>query len=222
MSGSSSSICTYNGISGASTVSFNRDNTSKYTIKFDGKRIETTVTDKATIVDQWVQDINVLYEVNSSVIVALDIKWKPTRVQYLSNKSATLHLCIDDKCLILQLFHVGNLPISLKNFLMNPNFFFVGVEVSQKISKINDEYGLNCGGVHADVKELAMEKWPGRYLQLILKDLAKDVLGLSIKNPKLVSLSNWEVRVLSIEQVEYVCIDAYVSYKIGQMLLRDE
>ncbi|KAL1323395.1 hypothetical protein HN51_033747 [Arachis hypogaea] len=216
MSGSSSSIRKYNGISGASTVLFNSD-TSKYTIKFDGKKIETT--DKATIVDQWVQDINVLYPANSSVIVALDIEWKPNTLQYLQYRSATLHLCIDDKCLILQLFHIDKLPPSLNNFLKNPNFFFVGIEVSKKTSKINDGYGLIFNGVRADIKELAMKKWPGQFQFSDLKDLAKQLVGLSIKKPKLVSLSDWKVRVLSIEQVEYACIVAYVSYKIGHKLL---
>ncbi|XP_057730879.1 3'-5' exonuclease-like [Arachis stenosperma] len=213
-----SSIRKYNGISGASSVSFNPD-TSKYTIQFDGKEIETTVTDQATIVDQWVQDINVLYSPNSSVIVALDIEWKPDTVQYSRCKSATLHLCIDDKCLMLQLFHIDNLPPSLNNFLMNPNLFFVGFEVSKKISKINDGYGLSCSGVRVDIKLLAMQKWLGQCRFSDLKDLAKQLVGLSIKKPKLVSLSNWKVRVLSVEQVEYGCIVAYVSYKIGHKLL---
>ncbi|KAL4326596.1 3'-5' exonuclease-like [Arachis hypogaea] len=104
---------------------------------------------------------------------------------------------------------------------MNPNFIFVGVDVGDDISKIRNEYDLNCG-VHADIRELAMEKWPGRFRRLGLKDLAKDVVGLSMKKPKHVSMSNWEARVLSIEQVEYACIDAHASYKIGHKLLMDD
>ncbi|XLS51312.1 hypothetical protein HN51_011989 [Arachis hypogaea] len=212
---SSSSIRKYNGISGASTVSFNPD-TSKYTIKFDGKEIVTTVTDKATIVEQWIQDINAIYEANSSVIVGIDVE--RGLVSGIGSKSATLHLCIDNKCLILQLLHIDNLPLSLKYFLTNPNFFFVGFGVDRVISMIKTDYGLKCG-VHADIMELAKEKWPYQYnIRSGLKDLAINVVGLKMKKPK---LSNWKSRVLSIEQVEYACVDAYGSYKIGHKLLKN-
>ncbi|MED6152983.1 hypothetical protein PIB30_097203 [Stylosanthes scabra] len=157
----------------------------------------------------------------SSVVVGLDVEWRPTGIPNTSNKSATLQLCIDDKCLILQLFYIDNLPLSLKNFLMNPKFTFVGVEVASDISKISNEYGLNCG-VHVDIRNLAMEKLPDRYGRPGLKDLARDVVGLSMKKPKHVSMTNWEARVLSIEQVEYGCIDAYASYKIGDTLFKDD
>ncbi|MED6136551.1 hypothetical protein PIB30_057073 [Stylosanthes scabra] len=179
MFGSSSSSPIYKyGISGASIVSFN-SSTSKYTINYDSKEIETT---------------------------------RPTSIPYTSNTSATLQLCIDDKC------YIDNLPLSFKNFLMNPKFIFVGIEVGGDISKISYEYGLNCGA-HADIRELAKKKWPFQFCRPGLKDLAMDVVGLIMKKPKHVSMSNWEARALSIEQVEYGCIDAY---KIDHKLLMDD
>ncbi|XP_020992466.1 3'-5' exonuclease-like [Arachis duranensis] len=216
---SSSSSIHKHGISGATTVSFNPD-TSKYTINFDGKAIETTVTDKSTIVDQWVREINILYAGKSFVVVGLDVEWRPTGIPYLSNKSATLQLCIDDKCLILQLFYIDNLPLSLKNFLMNPNFTFVGVDVADDISKIRNEYGLKCRS-HADIRELSNKKWPLRYYRKPgLKRLACGLVGLNMLKPLHICQSDWESRVLSNEQVEYGCIDAYASYKIGHKLLK--
>ncbi|KAL4326593.1 hypothetical protein AHAS_Ahas13G0015600 [Arachis hypogaea] len=133
----------YNGISGASIVSFSPD-TAKYTVNFDYNQIETTVvTDKARIVDQWVKDINDLYPANESVIVGLNVERCGRK-----NRTVTLHLCVD--------------------------------------SKIHDEYGgVSLGSVHADIKELAMQKWPDRWNQLGLEDLCSDLLGLSMKKPKL-------------------------------------
>ncbi|QHN98468.1 hypothetical protein HN51_033744 [Arachis hypogaea] len=209
------------GISGASTVSLNYVpsnkyimhlyQTKKYTINFDGKAIETTVANTYTIVDRWVQEIITLYAgTNYS--------------RYKNNKTATLQLCIDDKCLILQLFHVFKLPLLLKNFLMNPTFTFVGDEVADDISKIRNEYGLNCGS-HADIRELSSKKWPNRYYDgnswLGLKKLALDLVGLNMLKPLHIFESNWESRFLSIEQVEYACIDAYACYKIGHKLLKN-
>ncbi|QHN98470.1 hypothetical protein HN51_033746 [Arachis hypogaea] len=179
----------YNGISGASIVSFSPD-TAKYTVNFDYNQIETTVvTDKARIVDQWVKDINDLYPANESVIVGLNVERCGRK-----NRTVTLHLCVDSKCLIVQLFYIGELPLSLKNFFIKPNYFFVGILVAKNISRIHDEYGgVSLGSVHADIKELAMQKWPDRWNQLGLEDLCSDLLGLSMKKPKLVSLSNWDV-----------------------------
>ncbi|XP_015954636.1 3'-5' exonuclease-like [Arachis duranensis] len=224
MFGSSSSYSSIpkQGISGASTVSFNNV-TSKYTINFDGKAIETTVTDISTIVDRWVKEIIILYAGKSFVVVGLDVKWRPKFSRYKNNKAATLQLCVDDKCLILQLFHILKLPRSLKNFLMNPTFTFVGDEVADDISKIKNEYGLNCGS-HADIRKLLIsKKWPLCYGMswLGLKKLASGLYGLNMLRPLHIYESDWRSRFLSIEQVEYACIDAYAYYKIGHKLLKN-
>lgn len=200
------------------TVTFNPA-TSKYSINYDGKTIETTVTDKAITAEQWVEEINLLYA-GKATVVGLDVEWRPHPISYMSNKSATLQLCIDDKCLILQLFYMDYLPLSLKNFLKDSNFTFVGIEVAGDIEKLKDEYGLECTKC-ADIRELAKRKWPGRFRRPGLKDLALEVVGLLMRKPKHVCMSNWEARVLNNEQVEYGCIDAYASYKIAHKLLMD-
>lgn len=110
------------------------------------------------------------------------------------------------------------IPQSLKDFVADSNFTFVGIEVLDDIAKLKDEYGLDCAK-SKDIRELAKLKWPGRFRRPGLKDLALEVAGLNMKKPKHVSMSNWEARVLNENQVEYACIDAYASYKIGHMLL---
>ncbi|KAL6543131.1 hypothetical protein OROHE_010651 [Orobanche hederae] len=138
----------------------------------------------------------------------------------MSNKSATLQLCIDKKCLILQLFYMDEIPNPLKSFLMNPNFTFVGVEVDQDVAKLRDEYGLGCArsmDIRAEIMArrsyLFWKPRPG------LKDLARVVCGLRMEKPIHVCRSDWQARVLSEEQVEYACIDAFASYKIGHKLI---
>ena len=102
--------------------------TSKYTVNFAGKAIETTVTDKAATANEWVLEILSMYA-NKPTVVGLDIEWRPHQISYLSNKSATLQLCIENKCLILQLFYMDEIPEKLKAFLSDPNFTYVGIEV---------------------------------------------------------------------------------------------
>ncbi|KAL6556771.1 hypothetical protein OROHE_006647 [Orobanche hederae] len=202
-----------------STITFN-PTLSKYYVTFAGTTIETTVTDKAATASAWVDDIVSRYG-GSTMVVGLDVEWRPHPVRYMSNKSATLQLCIDNKCLIIQLFYMDEIPDSVKGFLMNPNFTFVGIEVGDDVQKLRNEYGLDCSS-HADVRAAAKEKWPGRFRRPGLKDLASEVCGLGMKKPKHVCMSNWEARELNQAQVEYACIDAFASYKIGHKLLIED
>jgi len=44
-------------------------------------------------------------------------------------------------------------------------------------------------------------------------------MGVLINKSKSVTMSKWDARRLSVEQVQYACIDAFVSYEIGRLLL---
>ncbi|KAG8379734.1 hypothetical protein BUALT_Bualt07G0120200 [Buddleja alternifolia] len=200
----------------SSGITFN-PTTSKYTVTFAGTTIETTVTDKSATATEWVQEITSLHG-GSPAVVGLDVEWRPHPISSMSNKSATLQLCIDQKCLILQLFYMDEIPESVKGFLMNPNFTFVGIEVGDDVLKLKNEYGLDCSS-SKDIRAVAKERWPARFRRPGLKDLAWEVCGLNMRKPKHVCKSNWEARVLNQGQVEYACIDAFASYKIGHKLL---
>jgi ribonuclease D len=52
-----------------------------------------------------------------------------------------------------------------------------------------------------------------------LKTLTREVVGVLINKPKPVTMGNWDMRRLSVEQVHYACIDTFVSYEIGRLLL---
>ncbi|XP_055814898.1 uncharacterized protein LOC129884639 [Solanum dulcamara] len=192
---------------------------SKYHIKFGGQTIETTVTNKAAVADEWANAMLSKYS-GKQTVVGLDNEWKPTFSPFTSNKSATLQLCIDNTCLIVQLFYLDEIPQILKKFLANPDFTFVGVEVGEDILKLKNEYGFVCSN-QADIRDVAKNKWPGLFSRLGLKDLASEICGLYMPKPKDVCQSNWEARVLSEAQVEYACIDAYASFKIGHKLLME-
>ncbi|WMV12140.1 hypothetical protein MTR67_005525 [Solanum verrucosum] len=203
----------------SSYSSTSSDTTTKYHINFGGQTIETTVTNKAVVANEWATSMLSKYS-GKQTVVGLDNEWKPNFSPYTNNKSATLQLCIDNTCLIVQLFYLDEIPQTLKKFLANPNFTFVGVEVGEDILKLKNDYGLVCTS-KADIRDVAKNKWPGRYSRPGLKELAYDICSLNMPKPKHVSMSNWEARELSVSQVEYACIDAYASYKIGHNLLMD-
>ncbi|KAK0581093.1 hypothetical protein LWI29_009985 [Acer saccharum] len=139
----------------------------------------------------------------------------------MDNTTAVLQLCVDTKCLIVQMFFMDYIPESLKNFLSDPNVTFVGVEVARDVAKLKNEYGLQCSSI-ADVRDLTLKRWPYVfYRKPGLKDVARLVVGLEMPKPKNVCRSDWQSRVLDDLQIEYACIDAYASFKIGHKLLKE-
>ncbi|MCD7448616.1 hypothetical protein HAX54_044870 [Datura stramonium] len=167
----------------SSHVSTSSGTASKYQIKFGGETIETTVTNKAAVANEWASAMLSKYS-GKQTVVGLDNEWKPNFSRFSNNKLATLQLCIDNMCLIVQLIYLDEIPKTLKEFLANPNFTFVGVEVStEDILKLKNEYGLVCAS-KADIRDVAKNKWPGRYSRPGLKDLAYDICNLYMLKPK--------------------------------------
>ena len=116
---------------------------------------------------------------------------------------------------------MDNIPQSLKRFLMDSNFTFVGIEVAQDIAKLK-EYEIEREK-SADIGKVAKNQWPGRFRGPSLKELALEVVGLYMRKPKDICMSNWEVKVLTKEQIKYACIDhAYASFRIGSKLLMED
>ncbi|TXG63269.1 hypothetical protein EZV62_010263 [Acer yangbiense] len=189
-------------------------------VYFSGKIIETTVTDKASIADAWVVNISSIYG-GQKIVVGLDSEWRPHPNRDMDNTTAVLQLCVDTKCLIVQMFFMDYIPESLKNFLSDPNVTFVGVEVARDVAKLKNEYGLQSSSI-ADVRDLTLKRWPNAfYRKPGLKDVARLVVGLEMPKPKDVCRSDWQSRVLDDLQIEYACIDAYASFKIGHKLLKE-
>ncbi|VFR01682.1 unnamed protein product [Cuscuta campestris] len=129
------------------------------------------------------------------------------------------HTMIKTKCLVFQLVHAEAIPEALKRFVADPTFVFAGVEVAGDVAKLSAEYGLGCAKV-ADLRELARAKWPGKFDRAAgLKGLAREICGLEVAKPEEVRRSDWAAAELSGAQVEYACIDAYASFRVGQALI---
>ncbi|KAI4386599.1 hypothetical protein MLD38_004517 [Melastoma candidum] len=51
-----------------------------------------------------------------------------------------------------------------------------------------------------------------------LKRLGVRVLGKELEKLKVISYSEWDKEVLSEAQIEYACLDAFVSFELGRVL----
>lgn len=52
-----------------------------------------------------------------------------------------------------------------------------------------------------------------------LKELARVVVGVEVSKPKNVTMSRWDAEWLSYQQIQYACVDAFLSFEIGRRLM---
>ncbi|KAI3980395.1 hypothetical protein MKX01_003934 [Papaver californicum] len=118
------------------------------------------------------------------------------------NKVVVLQLCVSDRCLIFQF-----------DFLGNGKYIFVGIGIDADAHKFMVDHDLKV----AKIKELKTIRT--RCTIDSQKYLARDVLQQILPKRRYVQLSKWECGLLSDEQVEYACLDAVVSFKLGVELM---
>lgn len=193
--------------------------TTRHTVRFGSALIDTTVTSDTAVADEWVRSVRASSHRGRRLIVGLDCEWKPSHSSWATSKVAIVQLCVGTSCLILQLFYANCVPASIRSFLSDPAVRFVGIGVGEDAAKLADDYGLVCASP-VDLESICNDRI-GHLGQrrLGLKGYAREVLGLAMEKPMHVTRSNWEMRDLDLEQIQYACIDSYVSYKLGERVL---
>ncbi|CAM0911252.1 unnamed protein product [Alopecurus aequalis] len=187
-------------------------------VDFEGDEIVTTVTSSGAAVKRWLRDIRYLYRwVYHKLIVGLDVEWRPS-YSTAQNPVALLQLCVGRRCLIFQLLHADFVPRALKRFLADPNFRFVGVSVQEDADRLGRDHSLQVANT-VDLRGLAANGMHRAELRHAgLKAVARAVMGADLQKPKRVTMGPWDAQSLSDEQIEYACIDAFVSFEVGRKL----
>lgn len=189
-----------------------------YDVNLNNDSILTLVTHTSSMVDSWISDIERIHRRRLlRLIVGLDIEWRPSFGPY-RNRVATLQLCVGHRCLIFQLIYAPAIPYSLLNFLGNDRYTFVGIGIQNDVERLKMDYDLDVANA-VDLAHLAADQWGSRNLRNAgLKGLAWEVLGIEIDKPRRVTLSRWDNRYLAYDQIQYACIDAFISFEIGRHL----
>ncbi|KAG9129462.1 hypothetical protein Leryth_013048 [Lithospermum erythrorhizon] len=187
-------------------------------VSFYEDKLQVTVTKSAQVVDQWLFKTLSHYGFKN-LIIGLDIEWLPNlNPGEEDHPVATLQLCVDRHCLIFQLLHRDAMPVTLRDFLKNKNYYFVGVGVEDDAKKLLLHHGLVVSRT-IDLNQLAFRKYNNhKFLRMGLKRLAKVILGKDMAKPRDITLSKWDAEVLNFEQIEYGAIDAFVSSQLARAL----
>ncbi|KAI3876456.1 hypothetical protein MKX03_030273 [Papaver bracteatum] len=182
-----------------------------YMVSFYNDQIYTVVTQTASVVDEWIWKIySDFHDKLNNLVVGLDCEWR----------IAVLQLCVGHRCLIFQFACRDYIPASLHEFLNNEKFIFVGVGVPEDGDKLFEDYGLSVART-IDLRTSAAEKLDFEELEATgLKGLAFTVLRRDLPKPKNVTLSRWDESFSTYRQIQYACLDAFVSFKLGIVLMR--
>jgi ribonuclease D len=192
---------------------------NKYDVFFHSDIIHTMVTNTPSMVDKWLSSINPYHNNNnSSLLVGLDVECLLTNSRGISYPAAVLQLCIGGECLVFQILHAPYVPESLVAFLGNKNHKFVGVGIKDDVDKLERDFSLHVVNF-VDLRTLAAQTLDDKAMNFAgLKTLALRVLGKEIEKPKRITMSDWSNFPLTIRQVQYACVDAFISFEVGRLL----
>ncbi|TXG72645.1 hypothetical protein EZV62_001224 [Acer yangbiense] len=151
------------------------------------------------------------------VPIGLDIEWKPTFARGAIRKTALMQICANaNQCHVMHIIHSG-IPPSLQFLLENTAFLKVGVGIGNDAVKVFKDYNVSIKAVE-DLSYLAKQKLNGNSQKWGLASLTETLVCKELLKPNKIRLGNWEVDVLSKDQLQYAATDAFASWHLYQVL----
>ena len=150
----------------------------------------------------------------------LDIEWKPQfkskKNGGVENKTAVLQLAVESSSLVFQLYNLRRPLNVLVSVLKDERILKVGSGILQDVTKLKKDTELECIGL-VDTQNMAKDLGMLE-IKRGLRSLAKHLLGIELEKPELVTMSNWENCPLTVKQIHYAALDAWVGLKIYQSM----
>ncbi|KAK4856235.1 hypothetical protein QYF36_015507 [Acer negundo] len=151
------------------------------------------------------------------VPIGLDIEWKPIFKRGAIRKTALMQICANaNQCHVMHIIHSG-IPPSLQFLLENTAFLKVGVGIGNDAVKVFKDYNVSIKAVE-DLSYLAKQKLNGNSQKWGLASLTETLVCKELQKPNKIRLGNWEVDVLSKDQLQYAATDAFASWHLYQCL----
>lgn len=145
-------------------------------------------------------------------VLGFDTETKPRFTAGKMYATALLQLATPDRAYLIHLNKVG-VPPSLAALLANPNILKVGAAVRDDIAGLQRYTPFEPGGF-VDLQQMAEDYG---IVDKSVRKLAAIVLGRRVSKTQ--QTTNWELFPLTEAQSIYAATDAYVCYKIYEVLL---
>ncbi|KAK4483340.1 hypothetical protein RD792_010526 [Penstemon davidsonii] len=131
-------------------------------------------------------------------------------------KAAVMQICGDNnRCHVLHIIHSG-IPKNLQCLLEDPSSMKVGVCIANDATKVLQDHNVSINSL-GELSDLANQKLGGDLKKWSLSTLTEMIICKQLPKPNKIRLGNWEVEVLSKEQLNYAATDAYVSWYLYQV-----
>ncbi|KAM0849069.1 hypothetical protein ACQ4PT_053964 [Festuca glaucescens] len=191
-----------------------------YTVRVVDRRVAALATAHPGDARRWICKTRWLHYpllCSGRLVVGLGVQWTPVRGRghgQWTPPPATLQLCVGHRCLVFHLaqVHPEAVPAALYRFIADPHVVFVGYGSSYDRRMLREHYGLHVE-YGRDLR--ALTGMGNASVEL----MAQRFLGYhGISKPVNVSMSAWHAPRLSVEQVEYACVDAYLAFRLGVLL----
>uniref|UniRef100_A0A0E0CIX3 3'-5' exonuclease domain-containing protein n=1 Tax=Oryza meridionalis TaxID=40149 RepID=A0A0E0CIX3_9ORYZ len=190
----------------------------EYVVRVGRRKVVATVTAHAGAARRWVHAtrwrLGPRLRANGVATVGMGVQWTPP-FRRATVRPGTLQLCAGHRCLVLQLARTdadadAAVPAALRRFLADERVVFVGYGVRSDCRKLEEQHGLEV----ARTVELRSLAGMGN---TSMQRMAEEHLGWDgvTTKPRKVGTSRWDARRLSKEQVQYACVDAYLSFRLA-------
>jgi hypothetical protein len=182
-------------------------NCSIFTVNINGTKITVTVTASASVIDEWL---------NTTLIRGAD-DYRRHKLSFglgMDRDVNTMHLCVGDRCLIVQISQADWIPPSLRNLFYDYackfggfwNGWHVDRMARSKHRLVIYRNPLDLRFLEDGLENLSVEK------------MIYECLGFEVELKEEIRKSSWSGKDLSNDQVLYACVEAYAAFAIGVKL----
>lgn len=194
------------------------------TVKIPGFKedILVCITHNAVTVHEWVMNVEEYFSLRCKEVEHAPKFLSIAVVPDQPETPAILVIGVERHCLIFQIGHATEIPVSLKLLLENRLYTYVGIGVELALDRLSRYHQI--GGKATRSLELSYDY--GLYAangeqprSFTLKDLCKTKLGREMAHkPAAVTASDWMVLELNDDQIKFTCLDAFVSYQVAMSM----
>ncbi|MQL71294.1 hypothetical protein Taro_003626 [Colocasia esculenta] len=192
----------------------------KYPLMSFGGRIVygRTVSEVEKATRQLLEIIKSKKENLEKISMGFDLEWRPTfRRGEIPRKVAVMQICVDTShCFVLHIIHSG-IPSILKSVLEDSSYVKVGVAIAGDALKMLKDYCVQVAPLD-DLSSFANLKLGGTHKTWSLSSLTEMLTCKQLAKPKKIRLGNWEVDMLSRDQLHYAATDAFASWYLYEVL----
>ncbi|WVZ61483.1 hypothetical protein U9M48_011346 [Paspalum notatum var. saurae] len=189
-----------------------------YTVRVSDRRFTSLATSRPADARRWVTTTRWLHAGllhRGRLVVGLGVQWTAPRLPLHGALPlpCTLQLCVGHRCLVFHIVHADAVPEALRRFLADPRVTFAGSGSANDARMLWAHYGLRV----ARGAELRAVAGMGN---ASVEDMARRFLGYAgIRKPRDVAMSAWHAPRLSLDQVQYASVDAYLAFRLGVVVL---